>query len=303
MPLFGCHMSIAGGYHNALTEAQAHDCDTVQLFVSQPKTWPVKPASRDNKRSGQGWQAKEIPAADVALFRRTLRRAGLRLPLAHASYLINLASPDDGLHRQSIEAFIVELQRTEQLGIRYLVVHPGAHIHADEDTGLKRVALALDEVHARCPGFGARVLLEATAGQGTSLGHRFEHLARILELMATSARVGVCVDTCHLFAAGYALAPVKEYRATFRVFDKIIGLRKLLAFHLNDSLKPLGSRVDRHAHIGQGCLGLEPFRLLVNDRRFRNRPMVLETPKEDDMDAVNLQTLRGLVAAHHRAKS
>jgi deoxyribonuclease-4 len=154
-------------------------------------------------------------------------------------------------------------------------------------------------VHRRCDGFAVMVLLETTAGQGTTLGHRFEHLARILALVKEPERLGVCLDTCHVFAAGYALAPEKEYRATFAEFDRIVGLGRLKAFHLNDSRKPLGSRVDRHAHIGQGHLGLEPFRLLVNDRRFRSRPMILETPKEEgdkeDMDAINLATLHGLL--------
>jgi deoxyribonuclease-4 len=284
MPLFGAHMSIAGGHHHALTAAQKYGCSTVQLFT----------------KNASQWHAPDISDEAVRLFRRTLRQVKLRFPLAHDSYLINLASPDEALNRRSIEAFVVEMWRAEQLGLRYLVTHPGARLDADEDAALLRVARALDEVHARCPGYRVRVLLETTAGQGTTLGHRFEHLARILSLLAEPARVGVCFDTCHVFAAGYALAPEAEYRATMRAFDRTIGLKRLRAFHVNDSLKPKGSHVDRHAHIGRGCLGLEPFRLLVNDRRFRNRPMVLETPKEgddnSDMDAINLRVLRGLVA-------
>jgi deoxyribonuclease-4 len=220
--------------------------------------------------------------------------------MVHDSYLINLASPEEQLYRRSVEAFVEELRRAERLGVRYLITHPGAHLDSGAEAGLARVAAALDEVHARCPGFRARVLLETTAGQGSTLGHRFDHLARILALVADPDRLGVCFDTCHAFAAGYALSPAAEYEATMKAFGKVIGFRRLLAFHLNDSLRARGSRVDRHAHIGRGELGLEPFRLLVNDRRFRNRPMVLETPKEDgdqpDMDAVNLATLRGLVA-------
>ncbi|HZU36291.1 MAG TPA: deoxyribonuclease IV [Gemmataceae bacterium] len=284
MPLFGAHMSIAGGYHHALLAAQAHGCRAVQMFT----------------KNANQWNAKEITADEVRLFRRTLRQTRLRLPMAHDSYLINLASPDEVLYRRSIEAFILELQRAEQLGLRYLVTHPGAHMQSGEEVGLKRVATALDEVHARCAGFCVQVLLETTAGQGSTLGHRFEHLARLLELVAEPDRLGVCFDTCHVFAAGYELAPAKQYRATMRAFERTVGLKRLRAFHLNDSLKPLGSRVDRHAHIGEGCLGLEPFRLLVNDRRFRNRPMVLETPKENDegqdMDAANLKTLQDLIA-------
>jgi deoxyribonuclease-4 len=178
-------------------------------------------------------------------------------------------------------------------------MHPGAPLDAGEEFGLSRIASALDEVHARCAGYRVQILLEVTAGQGSHLGHRFEHLASILARVADPKRLGVCFDTCHVFAAGYALSPEPEYQATMRAFDKTIGLKRLRVFHVNDSLKPLGSRVDRHAHIGRGCLGEEPFRLLVNDPRFRNHPMILETPKEegknDDMDRVNLETLRGLV--------
>lgn len=279
MPLFGAHMSIAGGYFNAVLAAELHECETVQLFT---------------KNSNQ-WNAKELTDHDVRLFRKELRRTRLRFPLAHDSYLINLASPDDVLYRRSIEAFVIELQRAERLGLRYLVTHPGACLDAGEDFGLARVATALDEVHRRCAGFRVQVLLETTAGQGSTLGHRFEHLGRIFERVEAPERLGVCMDTCHVFAAGYALAPEAEYRKTMREFDRLVGLKRLRAFHLNDSLKTFGSRVDRHAHIGKGCLGIEPFRLLVNDRRFRNRPMVLETPKEGDMDRVNLGVLRGLV--------
>lgn len=168
-----------------------------------------------------------------------------------------------------------------------------------EEEGLKRVAKGLDEAHARCPGFKVKVLLETTAGQGTSLGHRFEHLACILELVKDPDRLGVCLDTCHVFAAGYSMATETEYKAALKEFDKVIGLTQLRLFHINDSLKKFGSRVDRHAHLGRGEIGLAPFRFLVNDSRFRSHPMILETPKEDgdtkDMDAVNLATLRGFL--------
>ena len=284
MPLFGAHKSIAGGYHNALLEAQAHACDTVQLFT----------------KNNNQWRAKDLTADDIRIFKKTLRQTRLRFPMAHDCYLINLASPDAVLYRKSVEAFVIEVQRAEALGLRYLVTHPGAAVDGDEEAGLARVARALDEVHGCCPDFRVQVLLETTAGQGSSLGHRFEHLARILTLVSQPERLGICLDTCHVFAAGYALYPEEEYRATFRAFDRQIGLSRLRAFHLNDSLKPFGSRVDRHAHIGKGLIGIEAFRLLVNDRRFRNRPMILETPKEsadmDDMDAINLRVLRRLVA-------
>src|SRR5262249_49542644 len=187
MPLFGCHMSIAGSYHNALLRAQAHGCDTVQLFVSQPKAWPVTPlptaqaTSRFGKlltKNSTQWGAKELTDAEVQAFRDTLRQTGLRLPMAHDSYLINPASPDETLYRRSIEAFVVELQRAERLGLSYLVTHPGAHVGSGEEAGLARVAAALDEVHRRCPGYGVMILLETTAGQGSTLGHRFQAPAR-----------------------------------------------------------------------------------------------------------------------------
>ncbi len=288
MPLFGAHMSVAGGTHNALLAAEAHGCDAVQLFT----------------KNANQWQGKELTDDDVALFRSHLRRTRLKQPVAHDSYLINLASPKEELYRRSIEAFVVEVQRAERLGIRYLVAHPGAHVGTDEGTGLGNVARALDEVHRHCAGFRVQVLLETTAGQGTSLGHRFEHLARILESVAEPERLGVCLDTCHVFAAGYPLAPADDYRATMAEFDRLIGLKKLRVFHVNDSKKPFGSRVDRHAHLGRGHLGLEPFRLLVNDPRFRDRPMILETPKEEngqDMDAINLGVLRGLAGRQDAA--
>ena len=219
--------------------------------------------------------------------------------VAHNSYLINLASHDDTLWRRSVDAFVIEMERAELFGLDYLVAHPGTPVDGDEEAGLARVAQALDEIQRRCPKYHVMVLLETTAGQGKSLGHRFEHLAEIIALVRKSERLGVCLDTCHVFAAGYPLAPRKQYLATMRAFDRIIGLDRLLAFHLNDSKKPLGSRVDRHAHIGQGHLGLEAFRYLVNDRRFRNHPMILETPKEgpndEAMDAINLKLLRELV--------
>jgi deoxyribonuclease IV len=235
----------------------------------------------------------------MPLFRHHWGEANLHLSMAHDSYLINLASHDKTLWRRSLEAFVIEMDRAEALGLDFLVAHPGAAVDGDEKSGLTRIARALNEIDRRCPKYHVKILLETTAGQGSCLGHRFEHLAEIISRAKNPEGLGVCMDTCHVFAAGYALAPEKNYRATMRAFDRIIGLDRLHAFHLNDSKKPLGSRVDRHAHIGAGCLGLEPFRYLVNDRRFRRHPMILETPKEGAngaaMDRVNLQTLRELM--------
>jgi deoxyribonuclease-4 len=278
MPLFGAHLSIAGGLHNALLAAQAHGMDTVQLFT----------------KNASQWSARDLTEDEVSLFRRTLRQTRLRLPMAHSSYLLNLASPEEKTRRRSIDALLDEMGRAERLRLRYLILHPGAHLDSGEEAGLARIAAALDEVHARCPDFRVQILLETTAGQGTTLGHRFEHLARILELTAQPERLGVCFDTCHVFAAGYALSPEKEYRSTLGAFQRTVGLGRLRVFHVNDSLRPQGSRIDRHASIGRGELGLEPFRLLVNDRRFRNRPMVLELPPEEVAD--DLATLKSLLS-------
>ncbi|HEY8503289.1 MAG TPA: deoxyribonuclease IV [Gemmataceae bacterium] len=283
MPPFGAHMSTAGGLHRALERAAGFGCEAVQLFT---------------KNSNQ-WKGKPLTDPEVEQFRRVLAESGLARPAAHDSYLINLASPDEATYRKSIDAFEEELRRAERLGLSYLVTHPGAHLGSGEEEGLRRVAAAIDEVHARCPGFGVRILLENTAGQGTCLGHRFEHLADVLGRVADPARLGVCFDTCHAVAAGYPLAPRRAYEALWEEFDRRVGLGRVELFHLNDSKKPLGSRVDRHEHIGEGHVGLEAFRLLVNDPRFADRPMVLETPKEqrdgEEMDARNLARLRKLV--------
>jgi deoxyribonuclease-4 len=283
MPLFGAHMSIAGGCHNALIAAHEHDFDTVQLFT----------------KNNNQWKGKDLSDDDIRLFRETLKSGRLKYPTAHDSYLINLASPDAALYERSLEAFVVEMQRAEALGLSYLVMHPGTPTDADEKAGLRRIMRALDKVHKRCPDFGVKILLEATAGQGLSLGWRFEHLAAILEGVRDPDRLGVCIDTCHIFAAGYPLWPEEAYDQTFREFHRLVGLAKIRVFHMNDSKKPLGSRVDRHEHIGQGHIGLEAFRLLVNDGRFQKIPMIMETPKEgpkgEDMDVVNLDTLKSLV--------
>ncbi|MFO0967843.1 MAG: deoxyribonuclease IV [Gemmataceae bacterium] len=288
MPSFGAHKSIAGGYHNAIDAATRDACASVQLFT----------------KNNSQWRGKPISAEEATRFRQAFAASGLHCALAHDSYLINLASPDKTLYRRSIDAFADEIERAELLGLDYLVTHPGCPTDGDEERGLDRIVRALDDVLARAPKARVQVLLETTAGQGCSLGHRFEHLASILERVRRPERLGVCVDTCHIFAAGYPLAPLQAYRRTFRDFDRTVGLDLLKAFHVNDSKKPLGSRVDRHAHIGAGELGLEPFRLLVNDRRFRNHPMILETPKEgpndEDMDPINLRTLQNLVGSPKR---
>ncbi len=282
-PPLGAHMSIAGGYFNAVLAARGAGCDTVQLFTKNNNQWRAKPLSDE----------------DVRLFAQTLRDTGIQTPIAHDSYLINLASPDAALWEKSIDGFVVEIQRCEALGLKYLVTHPGSHLTSTVEQGLARVAAALDECHARTRGARVQVLLEITAGQGTNLGHRFEHLAAIIELVRDPERLGVCFDTCHAFAAGYAMGTQRDYRATMRELDATIGIKLVKAFHLNDSKRELGSRVDRHEHIGRGKLGLAPFRFLLNDLRFRRVPMCLETPKGmengKDLDVINLRTLRRLI--------
>jgi deoxyribonuclease IV len=284
MPLFGAHLSVAGGLHNAISSAVALQCDTVQIFTKNANSWEAAPLAEE----------------EVSQFRRAAAATKLAHLTAHDSYLINLASPDDAQFARSITALTKEMERAEALGLTYLVSHPGSHVGSGEDTGLARVVTGLEEVHTRCAGFNVRLLLETTAGQGTSLGHRFEHLATILQRAKCADRMDVCYDTCHVFAAGYPMARENEYAATFQQFDDLIGLSRLKLFHVNDSVKPLGSRVDRHASIGQGEVGIDAFRQLVRDPRFLHIPMILETPKEDGdgnkMDAVNLEQLRSFAA-------
>ena len=279
----GAHESIAGGLHRAFDRAQSAGCDAVQIFVKSNRAWAVKPLTEE----------------DVARFRARAKETGIRPVVGHASYLLNLATPDDALWARSRDTLVVELERCETLGVPYLVLHPGSHVGAGEETGLARVAQALGEVHAATPGFHAQILLETTAGQGTNLGYRFEHLAWLMKHAPEGERLGVCLDTCHSFAAGYELRTEAGYAATMETFDRIVGLERLKALHLNDCQGDLGSRRDRHEHIGQGCIGLEGFRHLVNDPRLAGLPGLLETPKSDDLheDRENLAALRALSEA------
>jgi deoxyribonuclease IV len=290
LPPLGAHKSIAGGYAKAVERAKACGCDCVQIFTASPRSFRGK-----RRRAATG-----ITIEQAEQFQTALRTFGISHPIAHDGYLINLASPDRRLWRASVDELVAELQRAETLGIPLVVAHPGAHTTSSEKTGLRKVARALDEIHAQARGLKVRCLLETTAGQGSSLGWRFEQFATILDHLREPDRVGFCFDTCHVFAAGYPLSPAEDYQATMAVFDRLLGTGRIQAFHLNDSQRPLGSRIDRHAHIGQGRLGLTAFRLLLSDPRFQAVPMYLETPKSDesvkDWDAVNLRTLRDLRA-------
>lgn len=285
MAVLGAHMSIAGGYHRAVRRARDAGCDCVQLFT----------------KNNNQWRAKPIAAQQAGLFRSALAELGISHPLAHDSYLINLASPDRSLWEKSVGGFVVELQRAELLGIPYVVTHPGCYISGGPRAGLRRVIRALDRVHRQISPTGPQCLLETTAGQGTSLGWQFEQLAAILDGVKHPERLGICFDTCHVFAAGYPMATPDQYQATVEALDRAVGLPRIKAFHLNDSARDLGSRVDRHAHVGRGKMGLEPFEHLLKDPRFSRVPMYLETPKGReggvDLDVVNLCTLRGLTEA------
>jgi deoxyribonuclease-4 len=290
MPRLGAHLSISGGLPRAVDRAEAAGCQALQIFT---------------KSAGQ-WRARELPPEEIALFRRRVRQTKIRPVLAHNSYLINLAAADPALRHKSIDALRDELDRAESLGLDGLVMHPGSHTSGTEQGGLRMIADALASLLAARPDGRTRILLEHTAGQGTNLGHRFEHLAEIIDLLGGSPRVGVCLDTCHLLAAGYDICSVEGYADTFKQFGKIVGFSRLKAFHLNDSKKPCASRVDRHEHIGKGWIGLGPFRRLLNDPRFAKLPMLLETPKVDTpqtrkasdvdpLDRMNLDVLRGIL--------
>lgn len=278
---FGAHMSISGGLHKAFGHGERAGCDTVQIF----------------SKNQQQWRGKPLGEQDIAQFKAEQARSGLAPVIVHDSYLINLASPNDELWEKSIAAFADELERCRALGIPYLVTHPGAHTGAGEDAGLAREAAALNRLLDAGVGGDVTILLETTAGQGTCLGHRFEHLARLIEQTTRHERLAVCVDTCHILAAGYDIRTPEACAATFAEFDRVIGIERIKAFHLNDSQKDLGSRVDRHAHIGSGFVGLAGFRAIVNDPRFASLPKILETPKGDDLaeDIENLAKLRALI--------
>ena len=275
----GAHMSISGGVEKAVGRGQEVGCETMQIFT---------------KNSNQ-WRAKPLTPAEVKGFRDGCELAGIAPVIAHSAYLINLAAPDEALYEKSIRAFLDELQRCELLGIPYLVVHPGAHMGTGEEQGLRRVATAIDRIHHAADELQAAMVLEVTAGQGSTLAYKFEHFAAILDQVDAPDRLGFCLDTCHLLAAGYDFRTRQGYDRMMDAWDDLVGIERIRVIHLNDSKKDLGSRVDRHEHIGQGCIGTAGFEWLLNDQRLAELPMVLETPKEDDADTRNLQTLRRLI--------
>jgi len=281
-PRFGAHMSTAGGVSKAFDRAESVGCDTMQIFT------------RNNNR----WATKPIDEKEIARWHERWRQSEVHPVVSHASYLINLASSDDALWEKSIDAFVDELERAEALGLLGVVLHPGSPKDDGEAYGIRRIARALDICHERTPDFKTLTLLETTAGTGKHLGYRFEQLGAMRAEVAAPERVAICFDTCHVFAAGYEIRTPEGYAQTMAQFDEHIGLDLLRCFHFNDSKFDLGTRKDRHEHIGKGFIGLEGFRNIINDPRFESIPMILETPKSKDLheDAENLAVLRSLVA-------
>jgi len=281
--MYGSHLSVAGGPHRALEAAVELGLDCVQIFTANQRQW----------RSG--------PVADdvVARWAEARDATAIHAAVSHASYLINLASPDDALWSRSIDAFAVEIERCAQLGVGDVVIHPGAHTGSGETAGLARIARALDVLEPRIADWPVRICLEVTAGQGTTLGAEFEHLAEIIALVRHPQRLGVCLDTAHLLAAGHPLDSGAGARKTLAACDRVLGLDRVRVIHVNDSKTPRGSRVDRHEHIGHGHVSPEAFGVLLRKRAFASTPKILETPKEADdsgrpWDAVNLAQLKSL---------
>jgi len=281
-PLLGAHFSIAKGLHHALYEAKAYGCSALQIFTKNASTWKERIRSQE----------------EIIRFDKAREETGITEIVSHTSYLINLATSDRIKHAKSCSALKKELIRSFGLGIPFVVLHPGAHMGKGEAEGIKRIALSINEIFAKTPDLQIRLLLETTAGQGSGLGHTFEQLTSILNHIENKDRIGICLDTSHIFAAGYDIRNETSYRQVTDEFDAVIGIENLYAMHLNDSKKELGSRVDRHEHIGEGYIGIKAFKLLMNDVRFQDVPKIIETPKTKngrDYDEINLNRLRSLI--------
>jgi len=280
MGFLGAHVSISGGVYKAPERGEKLGCESIQIF----------------SKNQMQWKAKPITPEDSQKFKEELKKTHIKEVVIHDSYLINLGSPDEEKLKMSRDAFLDEMIRAEILGVKYLVFHPGSHMGKGEELGLKLIAESLNiliDKAKEAP--NVLLLLETTAGQGSNLGYKFEHLKFIMDQVEKKERLGVCFDTAHAFEAGYDISTEEGYERTFNEFDNVIGLEKLKVFHLNDSRTPLGSHVDRHEHIGKGMIGLTAFELLVNDERFKNHPMILETPGGEKYYEYNLKVLRGLV--------
>jgi deoxyribonuclease-4 len=281
-PILGAHMSIAGEVGEALIRGQQVGCECIQIFTKSSRQWASKPFTSE----------------EIETFKRNRKETGIATVIAHDSYLVNLGAPDEAMRLKSVNGIIDELHRCEALGVPILVAHPGSHVGSGIETGIRTIAKSIDEAHAACKGFKVKIALEITAGQGSNLGNNFEQMARIFDAVVEHERLRLCFDTEHAFAAGYDIRTPEGYENTFGELDKYVGLKRLAAFHLNDSIKDFNSHVDRHQHIGKGFIGLDAFRRLLNDPRFFGLPMCLETPKGPEMkeDVENLATLRSLFA-------
>ncbi len=279
-PLVGAHQSIAGGVYTAFERAQRAGCVTLQVFV------------KNNNR----WKGKPLTDEDIANYKTTASKSNIAPVVAHSCYLINPCAVDPDILTKSRETFLDELYRCEQLGIPYFNFHPGAHLGKGEDEGIKRIIESLNIIHSRSKNYHTMSVLETTAGQGSAIGYRFEHLRRIIDGVDETKRMAVCIDTCHIFAAGYDIRTQREYERTMKEFDDVVGRDRLVAIHANDSKREMGSRIDRHEHIGKGAIGREGFRLLMQDERLTHVPKILETPKGEDLkeDKMNLKLLRSL---------
>jgi deoxyribonuclease-4 len=275
-------MSISGGVDKAVLRGEEAGCETIQIFTRSPRQW----------------RARELDDEEILRFQQNRAETGVEPVAAHDCYLINLGSPDEELWQKSVRVLMEELGHCQALDIPYLVIHPGSHVGEGEEAGLRRIAKALDQARTLTGSSHVEVLLEITAGQGSNVGYSFGQLAELLELVADDRWLGICFDTCHAFSAGYELRTREAFESTFQELDELIGLQRLKFIHLNDSKGDLGGRLDRHEHIGQGFLGLEPFRMLLNDTRLRDLAMVLETPKGPNHkeDKENLKVLRGLIS-------
>jgi deoxyribonuclease-4 len=280
-PLLGAHVSIAGGVAESIARGTSIGCDCIQIFTKSSRQWKSKPYTEE----------------EIAAFRRNLRESNIGCVIAHDSYLVNLGAPDEALRKKSVAGFIDEIERCEALGVPWLVAHPGSHVGSGEDAGIATIAKSIDEAHKACPGFKVKVALEITAGQGSNLGCSFPQMARIFNAVKENDRLRLCFDTEHAFASGYDISSDDGYQRTFAELDEHIGIKRIVAFHLNDSLKPLNSRVDRHEHIGKGHLGTKTFDRLLHDARFFGIPMCLETEPGPEMKdiAADLVTLKGLL--------
>ena len=276
--ILGAHVHTKGGPHTGISNGEALGCQAIQIFTTNPNRWP----------------RKELADNDVDIFIQCWQDSNIEVILAHDSHLTNLISTRADVLKSSLRAFYGTIQRAARLQILYVVTHLGAHLDAGEEAGLELLSENLNDLLNKTAETNVIILLETTAGQGTNLGYRFEHIKQVMDAIELKHRIGVCFDTCHVFAAGYDIRTAKSYQATFNKFDKIIGLENLKAFHLNDAKSSLGSRVDRHEHIGKGKIGLEAFRLLVNNERFQHIPMIIETPQSEEMHPMNLKVLRGL---------